>query len=207
MIHPRGKAAAIAALVLLLTACATAPRQPATDSNTGWRRQQQQLGTLTVWQLAGRMSVQLESEGWSASLYWWQDNDKYRLRIVAPLGRGAVEIAGDHETVSLHTADNRILRDGDIAVMMRENLGWEVPVDALVYWIRGLPQPGTPAENLQLDESGRLSAVDQAGWNIRYDRYINTDGYEVPTRMTVQRLMFRPNRNWSRCTVILVGTS
>lgn len=201
MIYPRGRVAAITALVLLLTACATSPRLPV-DSDAGWRRQQQQLGALTVWQLAGRMSVQLKSDGWSASLYWWQDHDKYRLRIVAPLGRGTVEIAGDRETVSLHTSDNRVFTDDDIDALMRENLGWEVPVDALVYWIRGLPAPGKSAEDLQLDESGRLIAVAQSGWDIRYERYTRTEGYEVPVRMILQREQLRLRLNINRWTFL-----
>jgi len=148
---------------------------------------EQRLNQLTDWELAGRISVQLASEGWSASLYWWQDQDNYKLRIVAPLGRGTVEISGDAETVRLRTADNQILEDKDVALLMQQNLGWEIPVDALIYWIRGLPEPGTDAGGLDIDAQGRLAAIRHDGWNVTYENYTRVGAHELPARMTVQR--------------------
>lgn len=193
--------AAVMVMLVLLAGCATSVRKPSGDPDSLWQQQQQKLAALTNWELAGRISIQLESEGWSASLYWQQDHAHYQLRIVAPLGRGTVEIAGDDKNVRLHTADNRVLENGAIDEMMRENLGWEVPVDALVYWIRGLPQPGAPAENLQLDEQGRVMAMQQSGWTIQYERYTNSEGFEVPARMTVQREHLRLRLNINRWTL------
>lgn len=187
--------------LLMLSACATTPRQARTDKDAAWQRQQQQLGGLAVWELAGRMAVKLESEGWSASLYWWQDHADYRLRIVAPLGRGTIEIAGDGEKVTLHTADNRVLEDGDIDALMQENLGWRVPVDALIYWIRGLPDPDASTDKLELDDQGRLIALDQSGWNVRYERYTNSGGHEVPARMTIEREQLQLRLNINRWTL------
>ncbi len=181
------KSHALSVFILLLTACASSPPVPDTDKDYNWRLHQEKLVQLTNWGLAGRISVQLEQEGWSASLYWTQVRDKYQLRIVAPLGRGTVEISGNEDSVSLHTADNRILEDRDVELLMQQNLGWQVPIDALVYWIKGLPEPGAATSSLEIDSMGRLAALNQSGWNISYEKYINIDGYDLPARMTVQR--------------------
>lgn len=186
----------------LLTACASSPPVSDIDKNTSWRLHQEKLGQLTNWELAGRISVQLESEGWSASLYWWQDQDNYKLRIVAPLGRGTVEISGNADSVRLHTADNRILEDDDVDLLMQQNLGWEIPVDALIYWIRGLPEPGTATTSLEIDSLGRLAVLTQSGWAVSYEKYINTDGYDVPARMTVQREQLRLRLSINRWTML-----
>ena len=174
-------------LVLLLSACATRPPVPDIDTNARWRLRQQQLNQITDWQLAGRISVQLASEGWSASLYWQQDNEDYKLRIVAPLGRGTVEISGNADTVRLRTVDNQILEDKDVALLMQQNLGWEIPVAALIYWIRGLPEPGTADSAINLDPLGQLAGISQAGWNVSYEKYTRVGTLDLPARMTVQR--------------------
>lgn len=178
---------ALICIVLLLSACATRPPVPDIDTNARWRLRQQQLNQITDWQLAGRISVQLASEGWSASLYWQQDNEDYKLRIVAPLGRGTVEISGNADTVRLRTADNQVLEDKDVALLMQQNLGWEIPVAALVYWIRGLPEPGTADSAIILDPLGQLAGIKQADWNVSYEKYTRVGTLDLPAGMTVQR--------------------
>ena len=173
--------------LLLLTACTTLAPVPEIDKNNSWQLHQARLDGLTNWELAGRIAVQMENEGWSASLYWRQDQSNYSLRVVAPLGKGTVEISGDADSVRLQTADNRIFENSDVAALMQENLGWEIPVDALIYWIRGLPDPDVATTGLEIDSMGRLTLLKQSEWDVSYEKYTNTDDYELPARMTVQR--------------------
>jgi len=191
----------ITVVVLLLSACVTTPPLPEIDKITSWRMHEQRLNQLTDWELAGRISVQLASEGWSASLYWWQEQDDYKLRVVAPLGRGTVEISGNTETVKLRTADNQTLEDNDVAVLMQQNLGWEIPVEALIYWIRGLPEPGTEVGSLDIDAQGRLAAIRHGGWNVTYENYTRVGALELPARMTIQREQLKLRLGINRWTL------
>lgn len=70
---------------------------------------------------------------------------------------------------------------------MQENLGWEIPVDALIYWIRGLPEPGVATSSMEIDNMGRLTLFKQSEWNVSYEKYTNTGDYDLPARMSVQR--------------------
>ena len=190
-------------LILLLTlgGCATTAPVPQSSKEASWQLQQQKVGGLAIWELAGRISVQLEKEGWSASLYWWQDNSDYKLRIVAPLGRGTVEITGNKEQVRLQMADNQVFENQGIDQMMQQNLGWEIPVDALVYWVRGLPDPGSKPDNIDIDADGRLAGLHQDGWDIHYEKYTNVGGFDVPSRMTVEREQLRLRLGINRWTL------
>jgi len=186
--------------LLLLSACAVQPPVPVPDYPTQqqWQIHQNALTGLTLWTLSGRMSVQMENEGWSASLHWQQINDDYRLRIIAPFGRGTVEISGNSDTVRLQTAENQIFEDADVELLIRQNLGWEIPVAALVYWIKGLPEPDTDITTLIIDNQGRASDLIQAGWTIKYERYTTSSGLQVPTRITLQREGLQLRLNISR---------
>lgn len=177
----------IALLLMWLSGCATTPRVPQLVNEQLWKQQQQQLGQLTHWQLAGRISIQLEKEAWSASLYWTQEGDNYTLRIVAPLGRGTIEISGNKDSVKLHTADNRLLEDKDVDILMQQNLGWKIPVAALIYWIRGLPDPHMAISQIQLEQTGHLASINQSGWNVSYEQYTRVGTLELPSRMTIVR--------------------
>jgi outer membrane lipoprotein LolB len=117
------------------------------------------------------------------------------------LGRGTVEISGNNEHVRMQMADNRIFENQDIDEMMQQNLGWEIPVDALVYWVRGLPDPGSQAEELMLDAGGRIASLRQDGWDIQYEKYTNVGGYDVPSRMTVEREQLRLRLGINRWTL------
>lgn len=96
--------------LLLLTACTSLAPVPDADKNASWQLHQARLDGLTNWELAGRIAVQMENDGWSASLFWRQDHGNYSLRVVAPLGKGTVEISGDADSVRLQMADNRVLK-------------------------------------------------------------------------------------------------
>jgi len=174
-------------LIFLLTGCVSQQPIPEAEKNILWDLHSEKLAALSKWELAGRMSVQLEQEGWSAGLFWRQDNDEYRLRITAPFGRGTVEISGDADSVALRTAENQVFENNDIAELMQDKLGWEIPVTALIYWIRGLPDPGLETGLLELDDMGRITELYQSGWKVSYERYTNTPGYEVPSRLTLER--------------------
>jgi outer membrane lipoprotein LolB len=191
----RGLLAAVFLLALMLAGCVSQPPVPDTVQDLRWETHSRKVAGLINWGLTGRMSVQLEQEGWSANLYWRQDNGRYNLRIVAPLGRGTVEISGDGEAVRLTTPENQVLEDADVTALMQANLGWEVPVPSLVYWIRGLPDPALEPGLLEMDDSGHLAMLRQLNWEIRYERYAERGDYVLPSRISLQRtgLKFRLN--------------
>lgn len=173
-------------VLVLFGGCAV--QQTMTDENKlmGWKLHQDKLAELDQWTLKGRIAIRLEKEGWTATLHWRQQQGRYSLRLIAPLGRGTFELIGDNQSVSLRTADNRLLYADDAETLLQQNLGWRVPVSGLFYWIRGLPEPGTITDNLLLDDSGRASAISQGGWQVRYTDYMTSESYNLPRKLTMQ---------------------
>ena len=57
-----------------------------------------------------------------------------------------------------------------------------MPINGLRYWAVGQRIPDSPAK-LVLDASGRLANLIQAGWKIRYRRYVPVKGFVLPSKI------------------------
>lgn len=170
----------------IVSGCAVPPRVPMADRSSNWELHKAKLIGLKQWVLRGRLAVQMDREGWTATLHWEQRQNEYLLRVSAPLGRGTFELTGTDQGVTLHTSDNRVLYAQDPESLLRENLGWQLPVAGLLYWIRGLPEPAHRPDTMLLDEKGRLNDLRQDGWQVSYLRYQTTGGYDLPGKMVIE---------------------
>lgn len=170
----------------MLTGCAT--QQPVSEGDRiiHWQLHSGKLAELTRWQFKGRIAIQKEKQGWTASFHWRQDQQDYLLRVFAPLGRGSYQISGDADGAVMQTANNSIVHADDPETLLREKLGWNIPLSALKYWVRGLPEPGKKNVSLLLDEKGRLAELSQSGWLVRFSRYIRSGEYELPAKISMQ---------------------
>jgi outer membrane lipoprotein LolB len=173
------------ALSLLIASCAVAPTTD-TVAQQRWMSRQAALAGWNAWQLNGRVALHYDDEGWHASLIWQQQPGAYRLRLIGPLGQGAVELNGDAQEVVLREANGSVRVSRDAETLLQDALGWSLPVSGLYYWVRGLPDPGVPAGPLRLDAMGRMVALNQSGWEIRYDGYDEAGGRELPTRISLR---------------------
>jgi len=124
-------------------------------------------------------------------LQWDQDNQKYMLRFIAPLGQGTYQLSGDAGKVTLLTADNRVYQASDPEILLQDSLGWNVPLHGLQYWVRGVPEPGVTTDNLVLDDKGRMTELQQSGWRISISRYGEFDGRELPSKLLMQNDRFQ----------------
>lgn len=171
--------------VLFVVGCTPTPPRPPLDATPelNWQLRQQKLVQLTHWQLSGRLAVLNDHEAWHMSIEWKQHNDRYSLNIIAPLGQGSVQMHGDAVQVMLKTDQGDILNSDDPDLLLYQQLGWKVPVSALRYWVLGLPAPGEHQQTL--DDYGRLSKLQQAGWDIDFIDYQPRLGVELPRKVFV----------------------
>lgn len=189
----------IVLIIVALSGCATTPPVDIQQQNAFWDSRRDKLVNLSAWQATGRISVRMEKQAWSASLQWRQQRQEYFLRLIAPLGQGTYEITGNDEGVFLRTAKNEVFKANDPETLMEGTFGWSVPLTGLIYWIRGLPEPGTRTELLLLDEQGHVTDLAQAGWRVSYTSYNDTGGYDLPGRIALQNEKLRVRlviKNW-----------
>jgi outer membrane lipoprotein LolB len=191
---PAMKMVPLLALIALLYACAEVPplgpppAQPGADRNVPDR--DRELYKLETWKIRGRLAVQAGDKGWTATLHWDQDKDDFRIRLIAPLGQGTYELSGDKDNVTMVTADNQILHAQDPGQLLLANLGWEVRLSGLTYWIRGLPEPGVEAGQVVFNDEGRISDLQQAGWRVSILRYVKVGNLLLPDKLFMQNDRF-----------------
>ena len=163
-------------LALVLTGCATTPGPDEAAANN------LSIPKYAVWQFKGRVSLTREEQGWHGSLNWREASGRYRLDLSGPLGQGALQIDGGGDTVRLKTANGEEHTAQDVDQLIASVTGWHLPVTGIRFWIRGIPAPGVEARVLT-DERGRLRHLEQAGWDINYERYQRVAGRDWPTKM------------------------
>lgn len=162
---------------LMLGACAALRTAALPDEElpAAWEARRGALQAWPGYDLRGRVAVARGDEGFSAALRWVQSGTRARLELDGPLGVGGVRYELDPATI-----------DG---AALDQALGVPVPVASLRYWLLGVPDPASAAEESLEAGAGRLAALRQDGWAVSYGRYAPVPGtrYELPQRIEVSR--------------------
>lgn len=175
-----------AALCALLAGCAGPLVQPApapTGADPRWLAHRAAVTAFDTFTLNGRVAIQRGSEGGGAKLRWRQAGAVTDLRIMAPMAQGSFRLEGDATGVTLTAPDGRRYIAEDFEDLMAAHLSWSFPVDGARYWVRGVPDPAQPVDNLGLDGDGRLSDLAQAGWRISVLAYREVNGTSLPAKL------------------------
>lgn len=182
---------------LLVTSCADLGKQPPDAPN--WNQRVEQLRALTRWSASGKLAIRTETQSETASLDWQQNGDSTHIRLTGPLGLGATSIDSDRNTLQVSRDGDTKTFDISSAAASEATMGWDLPLQELPFWVRGLPSPGTPIEG-QVFEQNLLQQLQQQGWTITYENYALFDHFTLPTRVTIERNDTRARliiRNWS----------
>ncbi|MCB1670329.1 MAG: lipoprotein insertase outer membrane protein LolB [Gammaproteobacteria bacterium] len=167
---------------VLLAACQTAPPL---EESTAWQVRQADLLALTHWQLQGRVNARYQNESHTPRIRWEQDADHYTIRLWGTLNAGATRIEGRPGLVTLEQG-NEVRTASSPEALIFEQLGYELPVSQLEYWIRGLPTPDQQHQ-LELGEFNELIHLQQSGWTVRYEDYRLFGDYSLPRRIEMSR--------------------
>jgi outer membrane lipoprotein LolB len=184
-------------LLLLGAGCAPQPIRPI-DS---WEEHRARVSTLESWQITGRLGARLPDNGGNARLRWDQERDEFRIDLSGPFGQGRTLITGTPGSVILDQGDNEPLEAASAEELIWLATGWQVPVERLLYWVRGVPSPETRVRRMKRDNDGLLAELEQDGWQLRYSNYTLVDDYwHLPQRIVAQRGEVRLTlviHNWS----------
>jgi len=176
----------IAAASLFIASCATSPVQPAPQNqSTAWGERVQALSKIQTWDLKGLIAIRTSRDAWTADWHWQQTHDNYSISLFGPLGSHAITLSGAPHQVMLQTSDGKKFTASNPESLLAEQLGWEIPISNLYYWVRGLPVPNMAAEK-QFDSYHHLSFLTQQGWTIRYLRYTSVNQIDVPSKIFLE---------------------
>jgi len=155
----------IAGLLLssvLLSACSSIA--PPAEENSDWARQRDQLQDFDSWELRGRVNVRYDNESHTPRINWLQQNVEYHIRLWGTFNAGNTLIVGSPDYVTLENGGETRSANSPEELILGQ-LGYELPVSQLNYWIKGLPAPDSEFQ-LSFNELNQLTTIEQADWTI-----------------------------------------
>jgi outer membrane lipoprotein LolB len=118
--------------------------------------------------LIGRVAVNYDGRAFSSGMRGQHTLERDELWLLTPAGQALAHIVGDAGGAIFTGADRSQHRAGDIASLIRNALGWEMPVTHLAWWVQGQLAPGAVVQAVERDALGRLSVLAQDGWRVAY---------------------------------------
>lgn len=118
--------------------------------------------------LIGRVAVSYDGRAFSSGMRWQHTVERDELWLLTPAGQALAHIVGDAGGAVFTGADRREYRADDMASLIRNALGWEMPVAHLAWWVQGELAPGAAVQSVERDGLGRLAVLAQDGWRVAY---------------------------------------
>ena len=175
----------LSGLLLTLSGCSqfsTQEQLGGSGTAEAWQSHKQQLTPIDAWQMNGKIGIRSEKESGSAVLFWLQRQDYFDIRLSGPLGQGSTRLTGRQNAARLEIANHGIYQASSAEALMQQQLGWSLPVEHLLWWVRGLPAPSSKSQ-LQLDHNSLLSTLEQDQWRVEYLSYRTENGLQLPERI------------------------
>ena len=174
------------AAALGLSGCAglQTQSQPASQPEVH-QRHLASLADIKQFNIQGRLGVQTEGRGFSGSTRWHHDSTTDDIGLFSPLGSQVATINTTAAGVVLVTSEGKTYTANDAETLTQQTLGWSLPMQGLPDWVLGRPAPRA-IEQSQWDEAGRLTRLKQDGWDIEYGQYIDSSGYQLPSKITLR---------------------
>ena len=129
----------------------------------------------------GRISINHDGERHSAGLHWTHRAQSDEILLLNPLGQTAARVYRDAHSATLDDG-NRHYQADNAEALMQEVLDWHLPLRGLHQWVLGLPDDDSHAQ-ITRDGNGRISELQQDGWDVRYLRYADS----LPARLQLSR--------------------
>lgn len=172
-------------LIALLTGCAGLTSKEALEGQgdaQNWQAHKQRISSLDAWQINGKVGIRAPKDSGSGTLFWLQRQDYYDIRLSGPLGRGAARLTGRPGEILLEVANQGRYQAASPEQLLQDQLGLNLPVSHLLWWIRGLPSPDSKSR-LNLDGQSHLAQLSQDGWYVEYLSYAEQNGFWLPERI------------------------
>ncbi len=171
------RVAGLLAVVWLLAACASPERRSGAES---------ERPTPDRFELSGRIAVKYRGDGYTGSLRWRHRDQRDTIELYSPVGTVYARLASSPEGASLRMADGKRFDEADARALARRVLGWDLPLAQMRYWVFARPAPATVATRVDTDQQGRLIALDQDGWQVRYLSFASVGGVLLPDKLELE---------------------
>jgi outer membrane lipoprotein LolB len=160
---------------LFISACATAPR-PSVSVRPA---------DVEAFELNGRVNVRAEQSAYPGRIRWQHAEAHDEVWLYSPLGSAIAHMQQNPGGATLTTSDGKQYRAARVSELARKVLGYELPLDALQYWVRGLPSPALDSTQRKDGAAGRPEEIAQGGWKVTYLDWEPAGANGLPSKLDV----------------------
>ena len=158
---------------------------PPPGTQVDWVQHVRQLTLLREWKIKGKIGVRNESDGGSAYIDWNQSFDSFYITLSGPLGQGTTIVSGNPTGARLEQSDGTYVAETPDQLVL-EHTGWQIPINDLLYWVKGMPAPtGDPVYTR--NKLGTLASLQQDGWQLQYANYAMVMGTLLPQKIKIAK--------------------
>jgi outer membrane lipoprotein LolB len=180
------RSAAILITVAALAACAPVRIHETAATSASQDAREATLAPRSHWRIDAHISVSDGRDGGSGDLVWRQDGGHYDFTVRAPVTGKVWKLSGDAQRAQLDGVESQPVYGADPQRLLRERLGWDVPLRALGSWVRGLRAPG-PRADVQYDAQNLPAVLEQDGWKIEYRDWFADEQPPMPRKLFAAR--------------------
>ncbi len=177
---------------IYLSGCATVTKTspPSTANNISpavlHKQHMTQIASIEHFAMKGRFAIITKPKNHSARMHWQHSTEEDKINIYSPIGGKVANIIKTPTSVKLTDNSKKTLEAQDAESLTEQTLGFRLPLSGLSYWILGKPSDDSLVNMMQWDQNGRISALQQDGWDIQYKDYAEHSGYFLPRKVTLK---------------------
>ena len=146
-----------------------------------------QLLAINEWTVKGRISINTPDDSFIGNLSWQRKPAAQRFRLYGSIGQTYAELTQDMKRAELKMSDGREFASRNINAMLEEHLGYPLPLDEMVHWIKGY-SPAKDKAQITRDEDGLIELLSYRQWQIEYRSYQKAEAFSeilMPSRLTI----------------------
>jgi outer membrane lipoprotein LolB len=140
---------------------------------------------MRSWQASGKAAVIENNTSNSTNFNWLQHESNLTIKFTHPLGFGSAILTGQAEKFKLTLSNGRIINSDDQESLLRKELGLNLPLTSLHYWLRGLADQRLPIKSQTYDQQNLLTSLKQGDWSINYASYKAYHGVYLPCKISI----------------------
>jgi len=173
--------------LLLVTACTPISQvKPEKQSPQSLRQlHHQQVSRIEHWKIQGRILITQGHEAWNAGIRWWEKKGRFQIKLEGPFSQGGMTLNGNRHHVILTASTGKQYAATTPEALLMKTVGMNLPVSALRYWVKGLPDKNRQIDDVEYDQQGRIIHLKQQGWDVKILRYIPFEEVTMPAKIFI----------------------
>jgi outer membrane lipoprotein LolB len=184
-VRPARLAIAIS-IAAMLAACAPQRVKESAQTNSVQSAREAKLAPIKSWTLTAHIGVSDGKDGGSGELVWKQSGDAYDFTVHAPVTGKTWKLSGDASRATLEGVDPQPDTGRNPDRLLKDRLGWDVPLAQLSDWVRGLRAKGS-SPSTTYDAQNLPAVIEQDGWKVEYRDWFTDRNPPLPKKVFATR--------------------